>query len=134
MTVSDQLARWFRTLCKFGVPVILMVFAAAILADQLNRWPVAISALRTYPGQTAILVGFSYRSAGDDWTRSARYVLIPSLRSVEIDADSKAPPHVIEASYGPLRLTLNVFWLLLALVLSARYWRLQGRTAPRMDR
>ena len=130
MTVSDQIARWFRTLCKFGVPIVAAVFATAILADQLNRWPVAASALSTYPGQTAILIGSDYRSAGEDWRRSARYVLFPSLRSIEIDADNKSPPRVNETSYGLLGLVMSVFWLFLALVLSVRYWRRPDKTAP----
>jgi hypothetical protein len=129
--VSDRLAQWFRVLCRFGVPLLLAILLASVFMDRLHRWPVAASALNHYPGQTAILVGARYKFVGDNWTRSATYVLLPSLRSIEIAASNTAPTRVNESSYGVFGVITIAFWLVLAVGLCAWSWlRTRGTATP----
>jgi hypothetical protein len=132
--VSDFVVRWFRFLCKFGFPAILLVLVGLMVSDGLDRWPIAAAALSKYPDQNAILIGSGYHSRGDSWTRSANYLLFPSLKSVEITASSMAPPQLEESTYGMVGLVWTLFWLVLICVLCIWQWRRPTVTAPPNNR
>ena len=128
--MSDRFAPWFRFLCKFGIPLILTFQVGTILTDRINRWPVAASALSNYPDQTATLIAFRYRFAGDDWTRSATYILFPSLRSIEITVSNGAQPLARESPYGLFGAAMTLFWMAVAVGVSVWHWRHSPDTAP----
>ena len=132
--MSDRLAQWFRILCKFGVPLVLAILLGSMFMDRLHRWPAAASALNEYPGQTAILVGFRYKFVGDNPVRSATYVLLPSLRSIKITRSNTAPTQVSESTYGVFGIITTLFWLALAVGLSAWHWLRTRGTAPPNNR
>jgi hypothetical protein len=132
--VSERFAQWFRFLCKFGIPFILAFLAVGMLTDRINRWPVAASVLSKYPDQTATLIAFRYRFAGDDWTRSATYILFPSLRSIEITVSNGARPLIRESPYGLFGAATTLFWIAVAVGLSAWHWRHTPDAAPPNNR
>jgi len=121
--VPDVVLRWFRFFCRFVVPALLLALFALMVSDRFYRWPIAAAALSKYPDQHAILIGSGYHSRGDSWTRSADYLLFPSLQSVEITASSAAPPQLEESTYGPVRLIWSLLWLALLCGLSIWQWR-----------
>jgi hypothetical protein len=131
--VSGRLGPWFRILCKFGIPLILAILVGSLLMDRLNRWPVAESVLTKYPDQSAVMVGFHYRFAGDDWTRSATYLLFPSRRSITITVINGAAPLVTESPYGLFGVAMTLFWIAVAVGLSLWHWR-RTPAAPQLHR
>jgi hypothetical protein len=98
----DRLLRWVQGILKCGVPVVAFVIVVAAVIEHAHRWPVAADTLRQYPGDTPILVGFSYRFAGSRWERFASYVLVPSVftqpRVITVRAGSSAGPTVKTSS------------------------------------
>jgi len=128
--MTDPLARWFRFLCKFGVPVILALFVGSLLSDRLSRWPVATSVLSRYPDQTAALVGFRYHVGGNNSTRSETYLLFPSLQSLEITVVNGAQPMVRESAHGLLGVTATLLWVAVAIGLSLWHWRHPAEVTP----
>jgi hypothetical protein len=125
-----RIARWFRNLCKFGVPLLVVLFIGSAIVDDLHRWSLAAAALRNYPADFAVLVGFNYRDAGSDWERSASYVLFPSLREITVNASSRSEPKVAESSFGLIGIIVTLAWLLGAIALSVWYWiRRPGRSS-----
>ena len=54
--MSDRFARWFRILCKFGVPIILATILGLMVADRLNRWPVAAAETAMPAHKRAVLL------------------------------------------------------------------------------
>jgi hypothetical protein len=126
----SQVAHWLPRFFKFGVPLLLVIFVGSAIYDSLDRWPIAESALRSYPGESAILTGLTYSFAGSEWKRSASYILFPSLREITIKATSRSGPNVTESSFGLFGMFCVLAWTAGTSALSVWYWvRSTGRRA-----
>ncbi len=126
-----HISQLVRSVFQYGVPVLVIVWAIAIVVDVIRPWPTATNALKEYPDQTAVLVGFRYHFADSEWSRSATYVLFPSVlstpRTLTVRDSSTTDPEVRVSSTGLLPF---LFGLLLAIGVSAWLWVRSRANAP----
>ena len=123
-----QLLKW---LLKVGMPVSVAAFLLIPLYGYFNPWPPAASLSQSYPGQSAILVGASYRASyttsGSTVRMSRSYVLFPSVfgspKTITITQVNSEPPSVGELSYGFL---LHLLWFVIGLFGTWWFWFRKG--------
>ena len=118
--------RWIRRLFKYGVPSVLLVLIIAATWDSFHRWPVAREALKAFPDQRAVLVGFGAHIAGQRRERHASYQLLPSGSKspgvVRISQEQDGSVHVDVEQSGYLGFVLSVASTLVVIAICVRLW------------
>lgn len=125
--------RLFRLLLKFGMPASLLLLPVLAVYGAISPWVPASAGLARYPGQSPVLVGFSYvarQSNQTHYVRSSRsYILLPSVLSdpklVIVARENDAAATAIESR--------PAFWFELAWLIacSVGTWWFWFRRAPR---
>lgn len=117
----------FRRLIQYGMPAFLLLLPLIALYGGLQPWPPAEQTLHAYPGQTPIMVGFSYKasySSTDDEKRISRsYILLPMIFSqpkvITVLKINDEPPVVSESVYG---LIFYAVWFIACLAGTWWFW------------
>ena len=108
---------------KWCFPLTLVLVPLVGIYGYLQPWQPASSTLRSYIGQTPIMVGFSYRVQNNTQTSSRSYVLFPSLLSepkiVTIQQINDLNPTVAVSLAGFLTFA---GWLLVSFIGSWWFW------------
>jgi hypothetical protein len=117
---------------RYVVPGIVACLFVGTIVDSLWPWPPAKEALSQYPNQTPVLVGFRFSLAGDHWSRSGTYVLLPSLfsepRAITIrHSSSSSPPTVTATSEG---VVVGMMFTLLCVFTSGWLWSRRMKQPP----
>jgi hypothetical protein len=131
-----QLLKW---LFKIGMPVSVAVYLLVPLYGHLNPWPSAVGVLQSYVGQSAILVGLSYKASYTTSASTRRvsrtYVLLPSVftapKTVTITQINSEPPTVSHSQYGFL---FNLTWLVIVLIGTWWFWLRGGAVQQGIQR
>lgn len=112
---------------RYAKPIFILALVSPIFGAMygiLIPWPIAQGELGKFPGQTPVMIQFSYHGGTGGSIREQTYLLFPSVfsepKSVTIRRQNDGPPEVAINSWGLAQFLINY-----ALALAITGWVLR---------
>ena len=116
---------------KLSFPLSIVLYPMVGLYGYIQPWAPAKPTLDSYPGQSSIMVGVSYRAQNKIETVSRSYILIPSVLSTQkiitVQQTNQESPVVSESTSG---FFLFIGWVLASFVGTWWFWLRRDNKAP----